>query len=403
MKRLQVPLCLIAAFVGPRAAAGQDAALTLEAALERARTHSPAIVEARYAADEVRAHLAGARALRDNPELEAALGLRGDDAPDDYALGVSQTFELGGRRGARTRAAQAGLERAQALQGDVRTRALRAVAVAFLRARAADERLALARALVADGESVLRIAERRHAAGDVARLDVNLAGGALARARSAAAAEAAAHALATGELRVLLALPPGPALALAGEIGPRPAHELAALVGAAAQRGDVLAAEAAEREARADAEAASGLRWPELTPTVRYERDEGTNVFWGGVTLSLPVWSRGQEARGLAAARSERAAVELAALRQAARVEVESAFEAQRHRLEALSVLREAAARFEENEALARRSYEVGQIGLAELLLVRRETVDSRLAHLERRLDAAEGEIELLARAGVLR
>jgi len=401
MHRMQVSFVVAAACLGPRLVAGQEA-LTLEAALERARTHALAIVEARYAVDEARARIAGARALRDNPALEAGLGLRSDDAPDDYVLGVSQAFELGGRRGARTRVAQAGLERAQALQSDARTRTLRGVGIAFLRALAAGERLALARALEKDGESVARIAERRHAAGDVARLDVNLADGSLARARSAAAAEAAGRALALGELRVLLALPPEAELALAGEIGPRTLRELAFLVDAAARRGDVLAAEAALREARAELEAANGQRWPEITPAVRYERDEGTNVLWGGLSLSLPVWSRGQEARGAATARSARAAEQLAALQRAARVEVESAFEAQRLRLEALAVLREAASRFEENEALARRSYEVGQIGLAELLLVRRETLDARLAYLERRLDAAEGEIELLARAGVL-
>jgi cobalt-zinc-cadmium efflux system outer membrane protein len=402
MKRLQVSFFVAAACLGPRVSAEQDGLLTLESALERARTHSFAVVSARHKVEEARARLRGARALRDNPVVEGAYGFRDDEQPNDYALGLSQTLELGGRRGARARAAQAALEQEQALASDAGTRTLREVAFAFLRALAARERLRLARAAEADAESVERIAERRHAAGDVARLDVNLAAGALARARSAAAAAAATEALALGELRILLALPADAALTLSGEVGPRPTRELEALLKAAGSRADLQAAEAERRQAQAEIEAGRGQRWPDVTPAVRYERDEGTNVLWGGLTLSLPVFSRGQEQRGVAEARAARVDAELLALRRAARVEVESAFEAQRLRLEALAVLRDAAARIEENETLARRSYDVGQIGLAELLLVRRETVDAKLAHLERRLDAAEGEVELLARAGVL-
>ena len=105
----------------------------------------------------------------------------------------------------------------------------------------------------------------------------------------------------------------------------------------------------------------------------------------------------------MAEARTSRLEVELQALRRAVRVEVQAAYEAHRLRLAALEALRETSARLEENATLARRSYDVGQIGLGELLLVQRETVEAALVHLERRLEAAEGEIEPLARAGVLR
>jgi hypothetical protein len=57
----------------------------------------------------------------------------------------------------------------------------------------------------------------------------------------------------------------------------------------------------------------------------------------------------------------------------------------------------------DDNDALARRSYEVGQIGLGELFLVRRETGEVRAALLERVAEAAEARVDLEARAGVLR
>ena len=56
----------------------------------------------------------------------------------------------------------------------------------------------------------------------------------------------------------------------------------------------------------------------------------------------------------------------------------------------------------DENEALARRSFEVGQISLPELLLVRRELVETRLEYLSRLLEVAQAAIDQDAAAGVL-
>jgi outer membrane protein, heavy metal efflux system len=404
MKCLYRSVWVVAAIAFPQAASGQDAVFTLESAFDRARERATAIVSSQWRVEEARARLRGARALRDNPTLDGAVGRRSaGNAPEDLDFALGQTFELGGRRGSRIRAAEAAVARAATDSDDVRTRALREVAFAFLRGLAAGERSRLAATAEAHGEAVWRIAERRHALGDVAILDVNLAASALSRARSEVRAAAATEALLKGEIRVLLALEPGKSLTLAGELQPRPVPELAALLDGASSRAAVRSAEAELREAQEEVAVGKGMRWPDLTPKLRYERDEGTNVFWGGLTLSLPLWSRGQEVRGVGEARVSRVRTELEALRQAAQIEVQSAYEAHRLQLEAVDALRETARHLEENATLARRSYDVGQIGLAELLLVQRETVEARRLDLERRLEAAEGEIELLARAGVLR
>jgi cobalt-zinc-cadmium efflux system outer membrane protein len=403
MHRPSASVCLAAAVFSSSSASAGDEPLTLGAALQRARAHAPALVAARFRVDEARARLDGARALRDEPTLEAALGRRRHGPSPDLELGLSQTFELGGRRSGRIRAAEAAGEREAAAVDDLGTRVLREAGLAFVRAQAAAERTRLGAANEAHAESVLTIAERRHALGDVADLDVNLAAGAHARARSEARAAAAQQALAEGELRALLALDPGAPLVLAAGVEPRPAPALEALLEAAERRADVRGADAEVREAEAEGAVGRGLRWPDVTPSVRYEREGGEAVLWGGVALSLPVWGRGREVRGVADARAARARSEAHALRRTARLEVESAFRAQRLRLEAVDVLRDSAARLADNEALARRAYEVGQIGLAEVLLARRETVEGRLVLLARRAEAAEGEIDLLARAGVLR
>ncbi len=383
---------------------GQEPALTLEAALQRARERAPALVSARGRIEETRARLRGARALRDNPVLGAAAGHRYEDGPPaDLDFGLSQTFELGGRRGGRIRAAEAALARDTATAEGALVRALRDVAIAFLRGLYTGERVRLARASEGYAAEVGRIAERRFAAGDVAALDQNHARGALARARAEARAAEAAEVLAKGELRALLGLDSESVLTLAGELQPEPLPELGSLLESASARPDVRALEADVQEAEGEIAVGKGLRWPDVTPVVRFEREAGTNILWGGLTLTLPLWNHGQEPRGVGEARASRLVAEREAMRRAARVEVKSSYEAVRLRRAAVEALADTAARLEENEVLARRSYEVGQIGLAEWLLVRRETVEARQLHLERRLEAGGAEFELLARAGALR
>jgi cobalt-zinc-cadmium efflux system outer membrane protein len=57
----------------------------------------------------------------------------------------------------------------------------------------------------------------------------------------------------------------------------------------------------------------------------------------------------------------------------------------------------------DDNEQLSTRSFEVGQIGLPELLLIRREILDTRSQYLDALLEAALARTDLDASAGVLR
>src|SRR5262245_58007400 len=118
--------------------------LTLDDALARARREAPAAQVARLRPDEARGRLTGASIfLHDRPGAEAGAGRRdgrnGVTADVDTSLG--QTFELGGRRGARIAGATAGLERETASVDDAVRRVLAAVASAFLRTVAAGERI----------------------------------------------------------------------------------------------------------------------------------------------------------------------------------------------------------------------------------------------------------------------
>jgi cobalt-zinc-cadmium efflux system outer membrane protein len=105
----------LAAGLPCRSDAGSE--LTLEAALALARQRSPRILAARGRAGEAEARLRVRPPLRDNPLVEGAWGSRRGASPSDFEVGLSQTFELGGRSGARRAVDEASLARDRADAG----------------------------------------------------------------------------------------------------------------------------------------------------------------------------------------------------------------------------------------------------------------------------------------------
>ena len=386
----------------------EERTLTLDQAFALARERAPVLTSARTRVDEARGRLLGASALlRENPILESGAGLRRAAQRDslDVAVGLAQTLELGGRRGARIAAAEADVARASAGGDDALRLVLRDVALAFHRALHAAERLVLATAAERLAAETLRVAERRHAAGDVPILDVNVARTALARARSGRGAAEALRDTGLGELNVLLGLGPPESVAGArGDLAALRTFDLGELLTSARDHPDLSALQAEIREAEAGERLGGAMRWPDLGLGLRYEREEGASVGLGTLSLTLPVFERGQGLRAESSARARRLRQELEAGRRAAEVEVRAAFAAYGRRVEAARELeRNAVPLLDENETLARRSYEAGALGLIELLLVRRESLEAREEYLERLLDAAVAGIELEASAGALR
>ncbi|MBI4510849.1 MAG: TolC family protein [Deltaproteobacteria bacterium] len=410
MRRLHAAvLCAALASAWPRAGAAQQNALTLDEALSLARERAPTLLAARARIDEARGRLVGASVLlRANPVLDGAGGWRSADeqrgGTAEAEVGLGQTFELGGQRGARIAGAEADIARVAALRDDAARRLLRDVAVAFLRALYAEERLRLAATTEQVAVEILRIAERRLQAGDIPKLDVNVSRAALSRARSEVRGAEALRDAAKGELRILLGMEAHEALSVRGDLKDRRRYELQELLARAPQRPDLRALVAEQAEANATVRLGEAMVWPDLGVAVRYERDEGANVALGGLSLTLPFFDHGQGVRAEAGARSRRLRIELDAGQRVVGVEVRTAFGVYRRRVEAAEELeRNALPLLDGNEALAKRSYESGQLGLADFLVVRREVLGTRVDYLDRLLEAATAGIELEASAGVLR
>jgi cobalt-zinc-cadmium efflux system outer membrane protein len=371
--------------------------LTLDEALQRARQSAPAVVAARMRIDEARGRVAGAALrLTSNPTLDVEAGRRsGEVSSTDYGFAVGQDLDPPQRRRARVDAANAFVTQEEQRAREAERQALLGVASTFLRALEARERADVAAGGEQLAEEALRIAERRYAAGDVAQLDVNLARTAVARAAAetrAAKASLAGHA---AQLQVLLGMTEP--VTVDGSL--RDALVTGEL---AADRADLRVLDAEIAEAEAEQRLARTLRWPDFGVRASYAREEGDRVVLGGIGVTPPVFQRGQEAAAVASARLARLRAEREALARTIEAEVRGA-------AATVDALRAVASGYErtvlplvdENERLALESYDVGQIGLGELLLVRREALDARRFLIDQLIETRLAEVELRAKSGV--
>lgn len=385
----------------------QSVTLTFEEALARAREQSPEVLVARARIEEARGRLVGARIrYRDNPTVDFSTGPRDVDGNTltDVDLGVSQLFETGGQRSARIAGAEAEIRREAATADEARRLAVREVALAWLRTLHAQERVALLSRGETVAADVAAVANRRYTAGDIAVLDVNVAKSALARSRAARLAAEAERLAASGELQRLLGLPRGEQPTVRGELRRPLRPEVASLVSAVENRPDLQALREEIATAAADVQLAQATRRPDVGVEARFKREEGHRAIIGGFTLVLPAFARGQELFATGTARGSRARMELETRRAAALSEIESLFATLARRDEAVAAFeQEALPGLDENESLVQRSFDVGQISLPDVLLIRRELIETRLEYLDRQLEAAEAAVTLDSAAGVLR
>lgn len=381
--------------------------LTLDQALNRARLKAPALLSAKARIEEARGHLKGASIfLQSNPAVEGTIGPRFSDQGNttDGDISVSQDFEAIGRRSARIAGAQAGVTRELAASRETGRAVLRDVATVFMRALAANEKLKILTAAEQVSSGFLETAERRYQAGDIPVLEVNLAKSGAARARAELRSGRAELTTSLGELKVLLGIPSEEELSVSGDLANGKSYDLTALVNTAEDRPDVKVLESDLQGALADVRLGNTFKSPDFGVIASYQRDQGDNIVQGGLRITLPVFSRGQELTATGNARATRIRGELDAIKTAIRNEIKSSFDAYAYRTEAVRELQSyALPSLLENETLARRSYEEGEIGLAEFLIIRREILETRLAYVTTLQEAALAGVDLEFKSGVLR
>ncbi len=392
------------------AAGSSPLELSFEKALALARQSSPAAVGTPLRIREAEAARVDASIYpRYNPLLEVELGPRlvGENLESAaFAVGLSQNLDLGGGVGARMRRVGAQVDAAHADGDTAMQHTLRAVAHAFVRAQWADQRMALAADVKAIATSVHQATKKRVDAGDATPLELNVSRGGLARAAAEAKGAEATRDAAYGEIRALLGLPPATLIVLRGKLEtPRPI-DMPALRKASLNRGDVRALAADVAAAQADEDLADALAAPQLSIGARYEfEDNRQHTILGTLSMTLPFFDHAQGLGAQAEAKAKRATVELAAKKREVAAQLDSAARVAEKREEASAAfsLEQGSASFGDNVKLAMRGYEAGETSLGEVLLVRRELIDTEGARLDRLLEVRGAEIDLLYMAGMLR
>ena len=150
--------------------------LSIERLIELGSTRRADLLAARQrlAIAEGRLRQAG---LRPNPTLDTEYGsprFLGGEPESDFSAGVTQVFELGGKRSKRVAVAELELSRVRSdIAALERTVAIE-IRVAYTSALSAARQLDLLEKLIPANEELLRVTEARLKEGDVAPLDVNL-------------------------------------------------------------------------------------------------------------------------------------------------------------------------------------------------------------------------------------
>lgn len=412
---LAAALCLAGAANAQPAGLPPDAArpLTLQEALALAEKRNPQLLtgQAQLAAAEGQTTDASAW-LANNPQITAGQTRRtvpsagATERRNEWGAGLSQTLEIAGQPGHRRRSAQAALQAAR-LEVDDARRQLRAdVSERFYRTLALQQRAEVEAQALKLFEDTARAVEKRRAAGEDTRLDANIALVEAERAGNQLVGVQEQLVDARAALASSLQWPGTELPQAVGELTPTPLpYDRDRLVQAALSqpRLQALAARLESAEQRLALERAA--RYPDVTLGVNVgregARDARERVTTLSVSVPLPLFKR--NAAGIGQAGSELAQAQIE--RRAAERDTPAQVQALWSRLQSLQsridrLQRSVLPTLADNERLSAKSLQAGQIGLLELIVATRQSLDARRDLIEALLDYQTTRAALEAAAG---
>lgn len=393
------------------AGAASAAPLTLEEAWRLAEERNPALRTAQAARHAAEGQLAEARApLWNNPGVSLeGTRTRIRQAPADnntgWRTGLSQTFELAGQQGYRREAAETELAAIEASIADTRIQLRAEVEQRFVHVLALQLRAQVERETVSIIEQAAAAMRKRLDAGEVSRLDSNLARVEAERARNSLTQLDEQLTQARAELASALQLPPAELPEVAGELERRPAYGLEDLLDAASKRQQLVSLARREQAARSRLELERAMRYPDLTLGLFSGRDGPPdlreNIVGLNISLPLPLFRRNQAGIGQAVTELTQVQIE----RRFAEREAPAAVRAQWQRLSQLEAraarLRESVLpTLEENRRLSQIALKEGELGIADLILVNRQVAEVRRELLEAEAELRRARIAVERAAG---
>lgn len=341
-----------------------------------------------------------ARTIRFNPSGDVLAPAGGNG----MEFGLSQELEVFGQRRARTASAKATLSRANALVLNTRRVIIGEVDRTFYRLVFQKQRTLLAESILDLNKRVSSIAERHLSAGEISRLDYNLAVIELGRSRSRALIARRERDQIALDFALLLGVGPrvvvDPALdpsqhSPAIEADTLPSGDARALVEAGeklktdslvaialSRRADLAAGAALIEESRAELSLARRGAIPNVIARVVAEPNGASSgrVVRGGLGLTIPVFNRNRGEIASRRAALRQAEIQRAGLEARVKTEVNQAIAAYRAAAAEVEVLETTVlppAR--QNRRLLETAYREGKVGLPVLLLIRNQVIDAEL------------------------
>lgn len=377
-------------------------ALSFSGALELAFARSPRVLAMAAEVKAAESELLSARTYPFNPLVEGSRSRRDDGSREthDREIGISQELELAGQRGKRVDLAVAALEAVHARVARERQVFAAEVGAAFVEAIRARDVAALASFEREIVRSLADYEQRRLEAGAGTLIDLNVARAASGRAERQVELADAEEVANRAALAALVGLAPAELPRLAGELPeswPSPDRREAVEERALAQRLDLVAA-------RLDVEAAflrlrleRSLAAPNLILGVARGREgdsEDLSTLSAGV--SIPIFQRNQGGIAAAEAREESVGAELAIASGAVRRDAVASASRYAATVRALELFQSTVAgTLAENLDLMQKSFASGKLRASEVLVFRREFIDSRRELIQAKAEAWLARISL--------
>ena len=385
---MAVGICLLTNVTqGLPAITSEEGKVTLESAVQTAVRENPELNAVRKKVEVARARVAGI-ALLDNPKLETEFA-GGTDFKQGFEL--TQTFQLGGQRRHQRRIAQNRLEKANIERAEASRLLTKSVKIAFYELALTQEKLQLAKKIVAYSEQMHDIAQFRFETGDISRTQANLANIQLQSARREAATLESEMRLARLELNGLMGIALEAERNAIGSLPEAIPADMPLKLTLDTLKTHALAHRTDLKSLRLDAQLSENKRLlakaaniPDLSVGAIGERSTNENMFGLKLSVPLPLFDRNRAEIDAAAAQQQVETVRIGDTERKIIREVMSAFLSlniarktiESYKGNALELLNE-------NLDLTRTAYEFGEAELLEVILMQNEFIKTQFAYLE--------------------
>ena len=412
---LHVQFVLALAFTALLFAPSVDAQpLTLDQAIERALASSPAIRTAESRFPALEGELAEARApFWNNPEASGEFGSRrarqpaaGAERSREWAVGVSQTFEIAGQQRLRRDAAMQSREAAEQNLNEIRAQTIFEVSERFFKVLSLKARISADEQTLAMIDRSAQAITRRVEAGEDSILDANLARVEAERARNSVGVLREQLIEARAALAEAIQWPAADTVEAVGSLNDAPASlRLDELVASAASRPLLRFLESSERAARSRLALERSLVYPDVTLGLTHGR-EGPNdtrerVTAFTVSVPLPFFKRNQAGIGRASSDLTQMEIERRSVMRQVEAQVRALWARRENLIQRVGNLDAALLpRLTQNQELTRKAFDAGELGLVQMLLANRQLIEAQRDLIEARTELRLVTTALEAAAG---